>query len=145
MACLLDTGVLLRAFDAAAPEYRVIRQALGILWGRQERLNVTVQNLAEFWNVSTRPVDKNGYGLSAERTGKRLALIERFCEVDTEDDHSYHIWKGLLVVQAVSGVAVHDARLVSVMLSRGIGIIVTLNERDFRRYSGIAVLTPDKV
>jgi predicted nucleic acid-binding protein len=145
MACLLDTGVILRAFDAAAPEYRVIRQALGTLWSRQERLVVTVQNLAEFWNVSTRPVDKNGYGLSAERAGKRLALIERICEVVTEDDPSYQIWKGLLLSQSVTGVAVHDARLVAVMLARGIGSIVTLNERDFLRYGGIAVLTPDKV
>jgi predicted nucleic acid-binding protein len=45
----------------------------------------------------------------------------------------------------LTGVAVHDARLVAVMLARGIGSIVTLNERDFRRYSGIAVLPPDKV
>lgn len=145
MACLLDTGVLLRVFDAAAPEYRPARQALGTLWTRQERLIVSVQNLAEFWNVSTRPVDKNGYGLSVERTTRRLALIERICDVVSEDDHSFEIWKGLLVSLPVTGVAVHDARLVSVMLARGIGAILTLNERDFRRYSGISVLTPDKV
>jgi predicted nucleic acid-binding protein len=145
MACLLDTGVHLRAFDTTAPEYRPIRHALGTLWSRQERLIVGVQNLAEFWNVSTRPVDKNGYGLSADRTAKRLALIERICEVVTEDDHSYQIWKGLLNAQSVTGVAVHDARLVSVMLARGIGTIVTLNARDFRRYTGIIAVTPDKV
>jgi predicted nucleic acid-binding protein len=145
MACLIDTGVLLRAFDASIAEYRQIRQALRALWTRQERLVVTLQNLAEFWNVSTRPVDNNEYGLSAERAGKRLALIERICEVITEDDHSYRIWKGLLLTHSVTGVAVHDARLVSVMLSHGVSTVVTLNERDFRRYSGITVLTPDKV
>jgi predicted nucleic acid-binding protein len=96
MACLIDTGVLLRAFDASFAEYRVIRQAIRTLWIRQERLVVSLQNVAEFWNVSTRPVDKNGYGLSTERAAKRLAYIERFCEVVTEDDHSYRIWKGLL-------------------------------------------------
>ncbi len=145
MACLIDTGVLLRAFDASSAEYRLIRQALRTLWTRQERLVVALQNLAEFWNVSTRPIDKNGYGLSAERASKRLALIERICEVITEDDRSYRIWKGLLTAHSVTGVATHDARLVSVMLSHGVSTVVTLNERDFRRYSGIAVLTPDKV
>jgi predicted nucleic acid-binding protein len=145
MACLIDTGILLRAFDASSAEYRLIRQALRILWTRQERLVVTLQNLAEFWNVSTRPVDKNGYGLSVERAGKRLALIERICDVVTEDDHSYRVWKGLLIDHSVTGVAVHDARLVSVMLCHGLSTVVTFNERDFRRYKGIAAVTPDKL
>jgi predicted nucleic acid-binding protein len=145
MACLLDTGVLLRAFDASSAEYRPIRQTLRTLWMRQEQLVVAVQNLAEFWNVSTRPVDKNGYGLSLDRAAKRLALVERFCDVISEDDNSYQVWKGLLTAHAIAGVAVHDARLVSVMLARGISSVFTLNERDFRRYSGIVVVTPGQL
>jgi ribosome maturation factor RimP len=44
----------------------------------------------------------------------------------------------------VSGVKVHDARLVSVMLSSGLKRILTLNASDFRRYigEGIEVATP---
>ncbi|MBS0209145.1 MAG: PIN domain-containing protein [Planctomycetes bacterium] len=142
MASLIDTGVLLRAFDTSSPEYRPIRQALRTLWLRQERLVVTLQNLAEFWNVSTRPIDKNGFGLSAELAERRLTIVERICEVVTEDEHSYRIWKGLLITHAVTGVAVHDARLVSVMLARGVSTVVTLNERDFQRYGDIAVVNP---
>jgi hypothetical protein len=104
-----------------------------------------VQNLAEYWNVSTRPVDKNGYGLSPDRAAKRLNLIERFCEVLTEDGHSFRIWKGLLASYSLTGVSVHGARLASVMLSRGIASVLTLNEREFRRYAGIAVLTPSNL
>jgi hypothetical protein len=40
---------------------------------------------------------------------------------------------------------VHGARLASVMLSRGIASVLTLNEREFRRYAGIAVLTPSNL
>jgi hypothetical protein len=29
------------------------------------------------------------------------------------------------------------------MLSRGVSDVLTLNERDFRRYNGISVMTPD--
>lgn len=101
-----------------------------------------MQNLAEFWNVSTTPIDKNGFGLSAERASKRRAVIERICEVVTENDDSYRIWKGLLVAQSVTGVSVHDARLVSVMIAQGISTVLTLNEQDFRRYSGISAVTP---
>lgn len=145
MACLLDTGILMRAFDAASREYRQIRQDLRTLVAQQERLVVALQNIAEFWNVSTRPVDKNGYGLSVERTDRRVQIIERFCDVVSESNHSYRVWKDLLNVHGVTGVAVHDARLVSVMLTHGVSDIFTLNERDFRRYPGITILTPGSV
>jgi predicted nucleic acid-binding protein len=137
--------VLLRAFDAAFTEVEVIRRALRALVTRQERLVVTVQNLAEFWNVSTRPLDKNGYSISVERTARRLALIERVCDVLTEDEASYQTWRQLVQTHKVSGVAVHDARLMSVMLAQGVSTVVTLNERDFRRYPGISILTPDQI
>ena len=142
MAFLIDTGVLLRAFDVDTPEYRRIRQTIRTLWARHERLVVALQNVAEFWNVSTRPTSNNGYGLSAERASKRLATIERFCEVITENEHSFLAWKSLLTDYSITGVAVHDARLVSVMLCHGISTVVTLNDRDFRRYGGITAVTP---
>ena len=145
MASLVDTGVLLRAFDPASPEYRTIRRAIRSLVTRQEQLIVTVQNVAEFWNVSTRPIDKNGYGLSAERASRNLSLIERLCDVLTEDDASFAVWKGLLLAHSITGVAVHDARLVSVMIARGIPTIITFNARDFRRYNGISAIAPSDV
>jgi len=145
MALLIDTGVLLRAFDASSPEYRTIRQALRAIWLRQESLVIALQNLAEFWNVSTRPMDRNGYGLSLERAAKRLSTIEAICEVLIEDDQTFGIWKGLLATNSITGVAVHDARLASVMLANGITTIVTLNAQDFRRYHGITVVTPKEV
>jgi predicted nucleic acid-binding protein len=145
MALLIDTGVVLRAFDKSSSEYQTIRQALRTLWSRHDGLVVALQNLAEFWNVSTRPTDRNGYGLSTERTSKRLSIIEQLCDVLIEDAASLAIWKGLLVSYSVTGVAVHDARLVSVMLANNISTIVTLNAQDFRRYQGITALTPSEV
>ena len=140
MPCLIDTGVLLRAFDRSFADYRSVRQALRILLRRHEPRFVTVQNLAEFWNVATRPLDKNGYGLSADQVNRRLRWIERYCHVVTEDHRSFEIWKGLLVSHCLTGVAVHDARLVSVMLARHIPDILTLNRRDFRRYGEVSAL-----
>ena len=110
-----------------------------------ESEKTTVQNMAEFWNASTRPLDKNGQGLSAERVKRRIAIVERLCEVISEDNTSYAEWKLLVEELGVSGVAVHDARLVSAMLRMGIREILTPNERDFNRYTtkGISVLTPE--
>jgi predicted nucleic acid-binding protein len=145
MGTLIDTGVLLRAFDAKSPHYRPIRQALRKLLDESELLTVTVQNIAEFWNVATRPLEHNGQGLSVERVKRRIAIIERLCDVVAEDSVSYEHWKRMVDSLGISGVKVHDARLVSVMLRSGVKRILTLNDGDFRRYvgEGIEVVTPD--
>jgi predicted nucleic acid-binding protein len=141
---LIDTGVLLRAFDATFREYRVIRRGLRKALDQQRPLVVAIQNLAEFWNVATRPLDNNGYGLSIERVKRRLAIIEQICDLVAEDRTSFQEWKRMVEKLGVSGVAVHDARLVSVMQRSGIHQILTLNPSDFQRYGGegIIVLTP---
>lgn len=145
MACLIDTGVLLRAFDGASSEYQAIRRAFRKLWSRQDLLIVAVQNLAEFWNVSTRPIDKNGYGLTAARAGKRLAASERICQVIPESEDTFRVWKQLVFAHDIVGVAVLDARLVSVMITHGISTVMTLNAQDFRRYAGITAIIPADV
>ncbi len=147
MGTLIDTGVLLRAFDAQSPHCRPVRQALRKLLDDGEQLTVSVQNVAEFWNVATRPVEYNGQGLSIERVKRRIAIVERFCEVIAEDTASYEHWKRIVESLGVSGVKVHDARLVSVMLRSGLKRILTLNDGDFRRYvgEGLEIVTPETV
>jgi predicted nucleic acid-binding protein len=63
MPYLIDTGVLLRAFDTTSLQQPAIRQALRVLIQRREDLFVSAQNMAEFWNVATRPLVNNGQGL----------------------------------------------------------------------------------
>jgi predicted nucleic acid-binding protein len=92
MEMLVDTCILLRAFDANSPNYRAIRRSLRQAWDDGIRLVVTVQNMAEFWNVATRPRDKNGHGLSTARVKRRVQIVERLCEVVSEDNWSYAEW-----------------------------------------------------
>ncbi len=80
-----------------------------------------LQNMAEFWNTSTRPVERNGFGLSVDTT-ERIVLQHR-----------------------VSGVQVHDARLAAAMYAHGISHILTFNGSDFMRYPGITTIHPDGV
>jgi predicted nucleic acid-binding protein len=145
MAYLIDTGVLLRVFDSANAECATIRAAWRHLNQRGETIAVAIQNIAEFWNVSTRPVSPNGYGVPQQRTRRRVEIIEQNCWLLTESINSYLIWKRLVESQATIGVAVHDARLASVMIAEGIHSIVTLNERDFRRFPNITPLSPSDV
>ncbi len=43
--------------------------------GRNIPFRVTTQNCIEFWNVSTRPANKNGFGLTAIEADRLLTLI----------------------------------------------------------------------
>ena len=145
MDTLVDTCILLRAFEKNTEHYKPIREALRKAIKEKTTLVVTVQNLAEFWNAGTRPLDKNGQGLSAEKVKRRIEIIELFCKVVAEDTKSFGIWKGICEKYSVLGVKVHDARLVSVMLRQGTKRIITLNKGDFLRYAGegITVETPE--
>ena len=51
----------------------------------------------------------------------------------------------IVVAAGVSGIQVHDARMVAAMRVHGIANLLTLNAKDFRRFSGITVLSPDEV
>ena len=146
MGTLVDTCILLRAFEKNSEHYKPIREALRKAIKEKISLVVTVQNLAEFWNSGTRPLDRNGQGLSTEKVKRRVEIIERFCTVVSEDNVSCGIWKRICETYGVQGVKVHDARLVSVMLRVGMKTILTLNESDFARYQpeGIEPVTPEQ-
>ena len=98
--------------------------------------------------MSTRPVSaRGGYGLAVKTVEARVAFIERLGGRLTENEDTYQRWRRLVSQYNVTGVAVHDARLVAMMLSHGINQVLTINDRDFRRYEpeGIAVVTPQTI
>ncbi len=49
----------------------------------------------------------------------------------------------LVVAHSVSGVRVHDARIVAAMNGYGISSLLTFNGPDFTRYPGIRVVHPN--
>jgi predicted nucleic acid-binding protein len=145
MAILVDSCILLRLFDRASPDHAHSRAAIRKLLARNESVVISAQNAAEFWNASTRPVQHNGYGLSPAKAHRRLTILERFCRVLPETERAYALWRQIVVGNSVVGVAVHEARLVAVMGTWDVSDLLTLNVRDFRRYAGIAVWTPQMV
>ena len=146
MRCLVDTGVLLRLFDRKDPQCVDCRRAIATILKAGHELVSTVQNSAEFVNVSTRPsAARGGYGHDVELTLRRLKLLESAGTLLTESKDSYLQWKKLVEDYSVTGVSVHDARLVAVMLANGVAYVLSLNASDFERYSDISVLTPQQV
>jgi predicted nucleic acid-binding protein len=144
MRVVVDTGVLLRAFDRSDPEQqRLIFRALRKLWSNGDELVTTAQNVAEFWNVSTRPASaRGGYGLPISVVEQRVQLIERLGPVLPFSLRAYREWRRLSVAHQITGVSVHDARIVASMWDAKISQILTMNDADFRRYPGLTILTP---
>ena len=143
MAYLLDIGILLRLFDRSDPEFPHIRNAVHRLRAESERLVTSTQNLAEFWNVSTRPAAaRGGYGVSIELAARRLTFLEKLAEILPNDIPAFDDWKRLIVNYRVQGAQVHDARIVALMRTSGIQRILTLNVRDFARYAEITPVAP---
>lgn len=147
-AVFLDTGILLRLLNADDPFHAVARSALRKLRRERSPFYTSFQNVAEFWNVSTRPLSaRGGLGLELSVVERRVEAIDRWCQVLIETEASYALWRRLVSTHGISGAAVHDARLAAVMLAHGVEKVLTLNDRDFHRYAldGIFVLTPESL
>jgi predicted nucleic acid-binding protein len=145
MRFLLDSGILLRLVDEHDLQHDLVETAIGTLGNRGEELYITTQNIAEFWNVATRPVANNGLGLPPAAVAKSFDVtIEPSCAVLAELGTLHVEFRRLLTKYSVVGKQVHDARLVAMMLIWQIDTILTLNERNFLRYlpEGIAVISP---
>ena len=109
-----------------------------------EPLHYTLQNIAEFWNVATRPSEQNGLGFSIAMVIAEVEKIETALELLPDSPAMYAEWKRLVARHRVIGAKVHDARLVAAMNTSGVRRLLTFNAADFVRY-GIEVLQPANV
>jgi predicted nucleic acid-binding protein len=142
---LADTNILLRMSKRRDPTYAQVRTALRALRSKGARLRFTSQNLAEFWNVCTRPADQNGFGLSIAETNQRAQLIESTFTLLPDNEQIHGEWRRLVVTHSVVGVKVHDARLVAAMHIHGVPHLLSLDAHDFARYPGITVIHPREI
>jgi predicted nucleic acid-binding protein len=63
-SCLVDTNILLRITRRSDPHHQLLDRTLAQLAGQGTSLYFTHQNIAEFWNAMTRPIARNGLGLT---------------------------------------------------------------------------------
>lgn len=146
MQYLLDTGVLLRVVNREAVLHDQVRDAIRLLKANGHIVVTTFQNISEFWNVCTRPIEaRGGLGLTLDETARRLRTVERIATVLPDSVATYARWKELVLLHGVMGTRVHDAKLVAAMTVHGLTHLLTLNPGDFARYPGITVVTPEQV
>jgi predicted nucleic acid-binding protein len=123
-------------------DYPLVVSAIAVILERGDSLCYTSQNVGEFWNACTRPVERNGFGLSPNDADRRAQMFEQKIQLLPDSLAAHQEWRKLLVTHGVSGVQVHDARLVACMRVHGVESILTFNDRDFVRYSDIRAIHP---
>jgi len=142
MDYLADTNILLRFVNVNDPEHPLVADVVKGPLQRGESLQYTQQNRRAFWNVCTRPANRNGLGYSIEAALLRLAEADAVFSRLPDLAAAGPMWDRLVKQYRVQGTAVHDAQLVATMLAHGINRILTLNIADFARYSEVAAVHP---
>ena len=143
MIYLVDTNVLLRFSRLENPRYQISRDAVHKLEADGHQLQTTLQNFAEFWNVSTRPTERNGFGRTPVETDALLQDLEKAFFLLPDSDDVYREWRRLVVRYNVAGVQVHDARLAASMIAHNVAHTLTFNVTDFERYKSEGIVAVD--
>lgn len=143
MRVLIDTNILLRSAQPTHPLSSQATSTVATLLRQKHALFFCPQNIAEFWNVATRPVGVNGLGFTQEEALQEVASIENWLTLLPDVPAIYPVWKRLVQDHRVQGAKVHDdARLVAVMNVYLIDTTLTFNVADFKRYGNISPQPP---
>ena len=105
-SCLADTNILLRITRRSDPQHKIVDTALARLAGQGTTLYYTHQNVAELWNAMTRPVNRNGLGLSVSEVEREVRAIEAGMRLMPDNEAVYREWRRIVVEHSVSGVQV---------------------------------------
>ncbi|ALF53239.1 twitching motility protein PilT [Nostoc piscinale CENA21] len=145
MAYLIDTNVLLRSVDLSHLMNSDAVNAIRTLRNCGEQLHIVPQNLIEFWNVYTRPTERNGLGRSVVETQAEVNRLKKLFPLLLDTQLIYQEWEKLVIAYSIQDINVHDARLVAAMQVHGLTHILTFNISDFARYSEITAVNPSTV
>jgi predicted nucleic acid-binding protein len=145
MSVLVDTNILLRSVEPGHAQRALAVGAVYRLLAENTPVYFALQNIAEFWNVATRAIENNGLSLSVSYTLGVVEKIEDLLTLLPDTPAVYAEWKRIIVEHRVSGVKVHDARLIATTVTHGVSRLLTFDVDDFRRYIGIEVMNPGTV
>ena len=132
MIWLIDTNILLRLAQINSSQHTEATNAVDKLLAQGFMLCILLQNVSEFWNVCTRPLDKNGLGFSIAQADAELEKLEKVFDILPDIVDVYKNWRELVINHSVSGVKVHDAKIVAAMKAHGVQRLLTFNAQRFQ-------------
>ncbi|MBE9256551.1 MULTISPECIES: PIN domain-containing protein [Aphanizomenonaceae] len=145
MKYLVDTNILLRLVQKNSPMHLDTQRAILTLKKQGNFLCIIPQNIIEFWAVATRPLDKNGLGLSITQAEEESEKLKKIFILELDTPQIFTKWESLVIKHQVMGKQVHDARLAAAMVVHNITHLLTFNVDDFKRFSDIVVVDPRSI
>ena len=145
MRVLVDTNILLRSVQPNHPLCSQATHAVAKFIRQKDAVFFCAQNIAEFWNVATRPADRNGLGLSAEEALQEVSSIEKSLALLPDVPAIYSAWKQIVAAHKVQGVKVYDARLAAIMRVYAVESVLTFNSVDFERFTNVRAIHPSSL
>lgn len=145
MRVLVDTNILLRSVQPNHPLCSQATHAVSKLIRQRDAVFFCSQNIAEFWNVATRPSERNGLGLSPEEVLREVGNIEKSLTLLPDVPAIYSAWKQIVSDHKVQGVKVYDARLVAIMSIYTVESVLTFNSVDFERFTNVRAIHPSSL
>lgn len=134
----IDTNVLIYANNRESDLCELAREKINKLTGRVNSLVISDQIIREYLVIMTRPgfIEKPVSNKSAledvERMRKEFTLI-------LPDLNSLNTLIELIGKYEIKGKRIHDAAIVSLMLTNGINDILTHNTDDFKSFRELTV------
>lgn len=145
MSVLVDTNILLRSAQPNHPLSSQATQAVSKLIRQNDAVFFCSQNIAEFWNVATRPTNRNGLGMSPEEALQEVGNIEKSLTLLPDVPAIYSVWKQIVAAHKVLGVKVYDARLAAIMSVYAVDAVLTFNSVDFERFPNVRPIHPSSL
>src|SRR6202041_1627296 len=105
---LVDSNVLLRWVKPDDRDYPLVVSAIDATLQRGSVFCYTSQNVAEFWNTCTRPLDRNGYGLSPQETDRRARFFEDKLRLLPDSLAVHQEWRKLPLILEPSQQSIHE-------------------------------------
>jgi predicted nucleic acid-binding protein len=138
---IVDTNVLVYAWDADAPQHAASHALLEAGRAAAGTLYVTSQILCEFYSVVTNARRVQNPCSPAAAIAAISSLLA-FLHVLAVPTHTVEELIGLLRRRPVTGGDIFDLQILATMNVNGIRSISTFNAADFVSFPEIAVLTP---
>jgi predicted nucleic acid-binding protein len=142
----VDTNVFIGAIQTFDPALRAsARRAVKSFYQQGDELVCFSQNLIEFWNAATRPTRGNGLGFSPEQAARYVDRFQTLVRLLPDSPEIFPAWRKLVLEHRVSGIQVHDTRIVAAMNVHQVSRLLTFDLNDFKRYAHITVVHPNEV
>ena len=139
MTALLDTNILVYAFDNSLPTKQdAARHLLKNALIENGEFSVSIQNLSEFFAVVTSKIQKP---LAKQLAAQIVQKLLKFAGITKIAPQPETVAKAVQFCSAQNA-DYWDALLAATMLENNVFTIYTENEKDFRQIPGINVINP---